>query len=252
MVDQVTLVDGSVITDDTNPTTGIRAGGHRNWFIKALQSVSTWASRAQSYAAQAQAAAGAGGGTIFPAVTNALAGKILTLNQAGTAYDVIAPNCNTLVINGNFDVWQLGTSISNPTNTANMYGPDGWYFFRPGFVTGVTCSQIVDGVKVQRTAADTSTSQISLAQSFETVDVKKWAGKTVTVQAKILKGANFSGGTLTFALNYGTGTNGNVASGFTGYASVAVSPLSLTTTKTLYTLTAAIPANATQLSIEFK
>ncbi len=259
MVDQVTLVDGSVITDDTNPTTGIRAGGHRNWFIKALQSLSTWASQAQSYAAQAQAAAGAGGGTIFPAVTAADAGESLILNAAGTAYlaDGAAKGFRNKLLNGDFQVWQRGTTFTDPTGIANMYTADRWAAFRGAWTAGITVTQQSvqvnsKSIRVQRNSGNTSTAAMQLNQSLETIDVKKLAGKTVALQLKALKGANFSAASsaLTVQIVYGTGTDGNLGSGFTGQVAAGTLEATLTATNTQFTLTAAIPSNATQLAVQ--
>lgn len=188
----------------------------------------------------------------LPTLNSANAGKYLALNQAGTGYDVISPNYHPFVLNGNFSVWQAGATLTDPTSPLNMYAADGWACFRVGWTPGITVTQSAGGIKVQRNSGDTNTASMVCSQSFETDDVKTLQGKTVTLQFKMLKGSHFSEATSKINLQvlYGTGTDGNLSSGFFNQAVLTTTGYSLTTTKTLFACTFTIPINATQLGFQ--
>jgi hypothetical protein len=216
--------DGSTVTDDSNASTGLANGGHRTRFVPALSQV---VNIANTFVANASIAA------------------------ANTASAF-----RNKLINGDFQVWQRGTTFTDPTGPATMYTADRWAAFRGAWTAGITVTKQnvqanSSSIRVQRNSGNTSTAAMQLTQSFETIDVKKLAGKTVTLQVKALKGANFSAvsSALTVQILYGTGTDGNLGSGFTGSTAAGTLAATLTTTNALFTLTAAIPANATQLAV---
>lgn len=217
--------DGSTVTDDSNASTGLANGGHRTRFVPALSQV---VNIANTFVANASIAA------------------------ANTASAF-----RNKLINGDFQVWQRGTTFTDPTGLATMYTADRWAAFRGAWTAGITVTKQnvqanSSSIRVQRNSGNTSTAVMQLNQSFETIDVKKLAGKTVTLQVKALKGANFSAvsSALTVQILYGTGTDGNLGSGFTGSTAAGTLAATLTTTNALFTLTAAIPANATQLAVQ--
>lgn len=261
---QYATINGHLYSDADTPTVAgernLGGYGNRNNFLALMQDLAEVSANTQAWTAQAQAAAGAGGGTIFPVVTAADAGKSLILNAAGTAYlaDGAAKGYRNKLLNGDFQVWQRGTSFTDPTGIANMYCADRWASFRGSWTAGITTTQQnvqtnSSSIRVQRNNTNASTATMQLNQSLETVDVKKLAGKTVTLQLKALKGANFSAASsnLTVQLIYGTGTDGNLGSGFTAQAVAGTLAATLTTTNTQFSLTAAIPSNATQLAVQF-
>lgn len=161
-----------------------------------------------------------------------------------------------LVKNGDFSVWQRGTN-SNPTNTVAAYAADCWQVFRGGWQSGIYSYQggygNTNSLLVWRTAGDTNTTYaLNASQTWETVDVKKWAGKTVTLQFKAAKGGNFSGTALNVAALYGTGTDSSWANGFTNAAyALSAQSITLQTTLQTYYYTFTIPSNATQFGINF-
>lgn len=164
------------------------------------------------------------------------------------------------VMNGNFEVWQRGTSFSNPTAPIGAFTADRWYAARGGFTTGLTTSQNSYGntlrtIRLQRTTGDTSTVNNYLSTSFETVEVRKLAGKTLTLQYKAYRGANFSGASnlLGIFVTYGTGTDNAylIGSGFTGSTHALNVADAMTTVPVLNTHTFTLPSNATQLAITF-
>ena len=178
-------------------------------------------------------------------------------NNLGVAIPPAAAGKNA-VINGGFDIWQRGTSFSNPTSVATAYSADRWVCYRAaGFTTGVTISRQTTSdttnlpniqycARVQRTAGNTSTVNTYLANNFETVNSIPMAGKIVTLSFYARKGADFSG-TFNAEIATGTGTDQNIINGLTGSATIASSAFTLTTTWQRFTVTGTIGSTATQI-----
>jgi hypothetical protein len=153
------------------------------------------------------------------------------------------------VINGAFDIWQRGTSFASAT--LNGYCADRWKYVRAANVAGITISQVASpqtgfqyGIKQQRTASNTSTDATYLAYGIETKDFLRFAGQTVTLSFYGVKGANFSG-VLSLYFAVGTGTDENPLAALTGESILYNSSVSLTTTVARYSVTFAVPSNAT-------
>jgi hypothetical protein len=162
------------------------------------------------------------------------------------------------IINSSFQIWQRGTSFTGLT--ASQATADRWYI-NPGVsggsgaVTRQTTSDTTNlpniqyCARVQRTASNTSTNAIYLANSFETINSIPYAGKTVTLSFYARKGANFSGTGLAAAIYTGTGTDQNlITTGYTGSAASVVDNVTLTTTWQRFTITGAIPAATTEIA----
>lgn len=181
----------------------------------------------------------------------------------GTQFQMVSPAAPSVspygtnkLVNGNFDNWQRGTSFSNAANAAASYTADSWQVFRQGFVGGYTASQAGTvptnsqrAMLIQRTAGDTNTSPIFLAQSFETRDIIKWQGKTLTMGFLVLANGAFVGANIVPAVNFGTGTDGSVAGGFTGTFGGVSTTVAMTGAFALVTLTFTVPVNATQMGV---
>ena len=155
-------------------------------------------------------------------------------------------------LNGDMSVSQAGTSFAV---TSAQYTLDGWIFGLGGTQT-CTVSQVAYtgnfqyALRLQRNSGTSSTAQIYMTTSWETKDVIKLAGKTVTVSFRMRAGANFSAASnlVSAALLWGTGTDGNSYSGFTGQTLLTTSNFNITTSDALYVSTSVtIPSNATQL-----
>jgi len=162
------------------------------------------------------------------------------------------------VINGGFDIWQRGTSFV-PNTTA--YGPDRWQVYRN--TTGCTASRQTPGstlpqfqycARMQRDSGTTATNSSSYAMSLETSESLRFAGQTVTFSFYARAGANFSGSgasSMRIYLAYGTGTDQNVISGFTGVTYLVNGTVTaITTSWARYTFTVSVPSTATQLGFE--
>lgn len=160
------------------------------------------------------------------------------------------------IINGDFRIWQRGTTISNPLST-NFYTADRWGCNRAADVSGAVVSRISSGLTgfqyalaLQRVSGNSATGALSLWYSAESSDVYDLADSPVTLSFWAKTGANYSGGSLGVVIYSGTGIDERVYN-YTGIISVASTTQAITSTWTRYTLTGTVPANATELGLQF-
>jgi hypothetical protein len=162
-----------------------------------------------------------------------------------------------LLDNAGMDIWQRGTSFTVASST-QTYTADRWMAYRTA--TGATISQQTTSpnyspfyTRVQRTASNTSTNIIYLTQALETSNSRPLAGKTVTLSWWARAGANYSSASslMTWEFAYGTGTNQNMISGFTGQTNVTTGTKTLTTSWQQFTTTGTISTSANQLGVNF-
>jgi hypothetical protein len=179
----------------------------------------------------------------------------------GTQWTVLAPIAGgrNMIINGGFDVWQRGTSFVNPL-TSPYYTVDRWQTYRAAGVTGMTISRqtsALDGftysLRSQRSNGNASVNDMIVSTTFETQNVRRYHNKFVTLSFYARCGANYSSASsaLSFGIYTGTGTNGSIAFGLTGQASIASATATLTTTFQRFTVTtsAVLPTTKTQLGV---
>ena len=171
-----------------------------------------------------------------------------------------APVAVNPIINGGFDVWQRGTSVAYGSNGVG-YSADRWYVRNTGSST-VTSRQATGDTtnlpniqycaRYSRDSGSTNTAPIYFTHNIETTNSIPYAGKTVTYSFYARKGANLSG-TIAAQLWYGTGTDQNLISGYTGATAVVNTAIqsTLTTTWQRFTYTAAMPATATEIACHF-
>lgn len=126
------------------------------------------------------------------------------------------------VINGDFGVWQRGTSFTNPSGT---YTADRWLVAISGGSGGTASQQTFtpatapvsgyEGTYYLRMASNAGATYLELAQRVE--DVRAYAGRTVTLSfwAKATTSVTF---TPLFRQNFGSGGSANVDSGGTAQA----------------------------------
>ena len=171
------------------------------------------------------------------------------------------PFSRNLLLNSSFNVWQRGTSAAGAANSTT-YIADRWNIYRG--VAGSTFSRQVTGdttnlpniqycMRVARDNANTSTSDLVLSQSMETVSSIPYAGQTITVSFYARKGANYSATSsiLAVSVRNGTGTDQNDLAGYTGLNGIINSNATLTTTWQRFSYTATVPTNATELAARF-
>ncbi len=187
-------------------------------------------------------------------------------NSANDTWDsAYAPRAATIpisspnyVINGGMDIWQRGTSgtvggsvgfAADRWQSVTYAGGTMYWFQQPatGNPGGTRyCSRI------QRASGATNAATTNLCYSFETTDVLKMAGKTLTLSYYARAGANYSpaGAAFNHAVTWGTGTDQSVfGTGITGGSDIFRSSVTLTTSWQRFTVSFAVPANATSLGI---
>jgi len=129
---------------------------------------------------------------------------------------------------------------------------------RSSGTTGATAQQINsttltgfnNAVRIQRTAGNTSTNDLYIGQSLETLNSTPLAGQTVTLSFYARAGANYSAASSNLAVRLysGTGTDqSGLGSAFTGTASPVSTSQVITTSWVRYSFTATISSAATQL-----
>ena len=164
------------------------------------------------------------------------------------------------IINGNFDIWQRGTSFAI-TGGSYQYTADRWkatlgtgsgWTVSRNAVTGVTNRY---SLKAQRNAAATTTTNFVLQNVFESKDSIAYSGEKLTILLKLKKGANFSPTAIGIAVISGTGTDEgdpNVFTGGTNVISTTIAAASISTSETLFVLTSAavVPTTCNQLGVQ--
>jgi hypothetical protein len=186
---------------------------------------------------------------------------------SGSAWVAVGGSSNNFyagkngIINGGYQVWQRGTSISN-FGFFSLYTADRWNFVSVN--SGRTISRQLTGDttnlpniqycgRYQRTAGNTDTTYYLTSQSIETMNSIRFAGKQVTFSFYARKGANYSptSSLLGFLVASGTGTDQQIGA-FTGQVDVINTTATLTTTWQRFTATATVASNATQLGVLFR
>ena len=163
------------------------------------------------------------------------------------------------VVNGDFQVWQRGTSIAVPASTT-IYTADRWQV-STGASQACTVSQQFGPVittmfgQVQRNAGQTGTSVIRFCTSL-TIDMCGFLNSQIlTLSFNAKCGANFSAGSsiMTTKVYSGTGTTdiSGINGAFVGSAQVISQSTTLTTSSVAFSYTTAAVGACTQFAIEF-
>jgi hypothetical protein len=159
------------------------------------------------------------------------------------------------IINGDMRISQRGNSFASG---ATQYSLDRWLFYRTSTAVGATClytnatiaGSISNYAQVQRNSGDTNTGFIYLQTSLESVNVRDFAGKTITLSFFGYCNGNAVGNS-SGQIIYGTGTDGNLAAGFTGGITAGSIVFAGNAAWVKNTLTVTLPSNATQLGLSF-
>ena len=165
-----------------------------------------------------------------------------------------------VLINGDFKVWQRGTSKAMATGGGAGFIADRWTAARAAYAAGGTVSRQTASLegfqycsRVQRDSGNTSAALNYYFQTLESVTSIPLANKPVVYSFYIRAGANFSG-SIVAKLYSGTATDqGNYPdNAITSSATVITSTLSLTTSWQRVTLFGNVGATATQLFAGFE
>ena len=180
----------------------------------------------------------------------------------GSQWTVLAPIAGgrNRLINGDFKVWQRGTSKAMATSSGTGYLADRWTAARGGYAAGGTVSRQTTGLdgfqycsRVQRDSANTGTSTIYYFQTMESSNCIPLINKTVSYSFYIRAGANLSGSVVA-KLYSGTSTDQTNYPDMNPVNSVTVitSTLSLTTSWQRVTLSGTVGSTAAQLFAGFE
>lgn len=137
------------------------------------------------------------------------------------------------LLNSGFQVWQNGTSGTGVAG--RVMTADGWGLRRTGSATGHEWSRQAGSnggyaLRVQRTAANTSTAVINLINVINSDDIRTLRGRHCSVTIRAKKGADFSAASNTLNFNvYGNTTESQItATDGTAPSSTALRTFSMT------------------------
>lgn len=266
--------DGIVSVNSGAETVAMTTPVNGQWFVIALRR--TWATNTVALVA----IAGATTSTTLPTATPTSFPTLNTNTGVLTDQPIAWAWCNSattdvvvsdlrqfpvrtqsstgnIIINGAFDIWQRGTTFTNPSGYT--YTADRWRSYRYGFATGMTATRQTSSLtgtqycaRVQRTASNAATDALYLDYSAETVDSIPFAGKTVTVSFYARAGANYSAAlkALGFVVRTGTGTD-QAMTAYTGSSDVSLTSHTLSTSWQRFTVSFAVGSNATEMGLQF-
>ena len=166
------------------------------------------------------------------------------------------------VINGGFNIWQRGTSVSVAASVTNTYTADRWSM-GTGTSQACTVSRQATGdttnlpfiqycARVQRNSGQTGTGVIPFVQAIETSNSIPLIGKTITLSFYARAGANYSAASNALGVQAytGTGTDQNLWS-YTGASAFIDSSVTLTTTWQRFSFTATPSSSGTEIGFQF-
>lgn len=164
--------------------------------------------------------------------------------------------------NGNFDIWQRGTSF---TSFASRNGvADGWTYTRSSFTAGSTVTQQQGSrqsnycIRVARNSGDVATDSMTLVFNMGQADSRPLIGRRVTLSFRARAGANFSSAsslltaqiksTDAIAESAITASNGTYSSGDTTAGGATAT---LTTSWQTFSVSASVGSTMKQVAIRF-
>jgi len=148
-------------------------------------------------------------------------------------------------LNGNFDIWQRGTSFS--TGGAG-YGADRMAHFIFNSTITRESSDLVGSTYHARCTMSTAAGYTYIYQPFEAANAKALHGKTVTLSFYARKSAGYNG---VFATDIQKNSTANTQSGGSWTSVGGVSSPTLTTAWTKFTLTQTIPSDGSAAGLRF-
>ncbi len=160
-----------------------------------------------------------------------------------------------LLVNGNFDIWQRGTSFVNPAG----YFAD--RFTTLGSISNITFSQQTTGAPaasryILRATATGASAYSTVCQMIETAQVEMLQGSTATYSVKLRVNSTFNATGLILKLQKSATADAGTGATWTDISTTSIALASLpttagTSTATYYqgTITAAIPSDGTANSL---
>jgi hypothetical protein len=167
------------------------------------------------------------------------------------------------VINGGFDVWQRGTSI---TGASKRYTADRWSIYAGSggsqsssyTITRQSTSDTTNlpfiqyCARFQRNSGSTSAQLFNFVQSFETVNSIPLAGRTVTISFYARRGDNYSptSNLLNIQVTSDTGTD-QYLTDYSVYNDAINQSATLTTTWQRFSYSGTFATNANEIAVGF-
>ena len=124
-------------------------------------------------------------------------------------FNLIGAGRKNLIINGGFDLWQRGTSSTAKYEYLADRWKVNWYSVGSVSVTkqSTGMEEFPNCIRVQRPSGETSTNDLDLIQTLESVNSAHVAGKHLTVSFWARVGSDYSGTTMRVVPIYGNGTD---------------------------------------------
>jgi hypothetical protein len=185
----------------------------------------------------------------IPTPTEGIVSYLIDTNALelyNNGWNVINPSSGNAIINGGFDIWQRGTSFTNPAQGAFL--ADRWRYFsgstgatrvfsRQSFTANelnvASFGEAPFYFRVNQSVAGTGDTFNQIQNAIE--DVRTFAGQTVTLSFYAKTAASTTIPGVRFFQNFGSG-------GSAEGAVTLASSLSLTTAWTRYSFTATLPS----------
>ena len=188
----------------------------------------------------------------------------ITFNDGSTQTTRPAVGFRNRIINGDMRIDQRSSGAAYAITTGTTYGScDRWGSLAAAngvwtqFRTATTLTDLPFAMRVQRTAGSTSTAAAYIGQVIETTNCQDLAGQSITLSYYATAGANFSAASSLIYAEVWTGTGSDQGWGalntvtWTGQTAIINSAQPITTTRTRYSVTAAVPAGVKEIAIRF-
>ena len=180
--------DGSTVTDDANPSTGLANGGHRTRFVPALAQTVAMAATAQAAAAAANAAPGTNG-TSTTSLALGTGAKTLTMQTGrsivpGMQVIIAYTTTPTSLMRGTVTAYDSGTGQLDVSvdyaSTTGTYAA--WTISLAGVtIVPVTVTNVVVSATTQTAVKDSHYILTNVAATTVTLPASPAAGDTVRV-----------------------------------------------------------------------
>jgi hypothetical protein len=154
---------------------------------------------------------------------------------------------NNYAINGNFDIWQRGTSFP----TQGVYTADRWYNTQSANITGSQqTSGAPDGSRYYFRQTATSTGgYYTMSQVVETANASQLWGKTVTFSVKLKRNATYNA-QVQIAIQKNASVDASPSTTWTAIATKTILSTDISTSDwTTFLVTATIPNDGTANSV---
>lgn len=157
------------------------------------------------------------------------------------------------IINGGMNIWQRGTTFTNPQAGGNFFTADRFGCNRASDVTGMTVSRstiapsgFLYSMALQRTQANTATNGLYLFCSNESANTIDLAGNVIAFSFWAKTGTTYSGGALSVSVISGTGADEKVYL-YTGSTNVISTSQTISTNWTRYSFTGTVPTDSKEI-----